>query len=767
MCLPQDLEHIIIMSSRQLRKLQQQKELEEAARRAEIEAPAEEESEEEPLRPPPKLNTSLFANLAVLDDGEDEEDEEKEVESDHEAVNEPDPTPPPKASKSKKKKKKSKNKAEDKTAEIKREALDEIDAALRDLKLQGPSVESQHGFETSIDPQFVKICELVRIQTQHLKVANEMRNLFGRAALENHDDAGGPIGRGARRQPRGQRQQVDLETALKGHHAPGKGLSEITLRRNTFIQGKDEWPRGTTGGLTMEIVEDSRQIDGTVEFRYVHDKAYQTMQQTFYGLVEIGEPQNLIGFLTKNRKVPYYHQVYLVSNRFPAYHISTLLQVSKIAKDQTDHALSSDLLERALFTFGRASLSLFNTLLAQGKARLDFNRPENRELWLAGYHYIKSLVMKGTYRTAFEWAKLLLSLDPEDDPYCMRLMLHHLAIRAHEFKWLLDLGALTSQQEELPEDKRIVKAAPYSIYHNTPSLGLAALQLKESVKARELLSQSMKRFPWLFVRLFSELNMDPPPSIWGNQTRTDAEDLFTSLYVQQTKDLWNTTEGTAILMEIAHTIHKVHTDLIPVVGNKEMDLDIVRFIYLDNTPALMALVPSHLLHRGNNSDSDPIPPDSSTYSYHIQGLNERDGLQGLDPGFEDPMAALGRLLFRRRMDDGEESDGDHELEDIIRNGIGGLGIDSDGEDDVQDGTQPPSMANRFYNYFFANRNSSPVEGGEEATEDEHTDTDETPDLVPTEHRNRQVEETSEERSHLHQPTDVEDEATDNEMPPLV
>lgn len=130
-----------------------------------------------------------------------------------------------------------------------------------------------------------------------------MRNLFGRAALDNHDDAGGPIGRGARRQQqRGQRQQVDLETALKGHHAPGKGLPEITLRRNIFIQGKDDWPKGTTGGLTMEIVEDSRQIDGTVEFRFVHDKAYQATQNTFLTLVDIGEPQNLIGFLTQNRK---------------------------------------------------------------------------------------------------------------------------------------------------------------------------------------------------------------------------------------------------------------------------------------------------------------------------------------------------------------------------------------------------------------------------------------------------------------------------------
>jgi hypothetical protein len=146
------------------------------------------------------------------------------------------------------------------------------------------------------------VCKLLGINSQHLKVANEMRNLFGRTAVENHDDAGGPVGRGARRrQQRGQNQQVDLETALKGHHAPGKGLSELTLRRNNFIQGKEDWPKGTTGGLTMALAE-GKSEDGTMEFKYVHDQSYQTLQQTFQGSVEMGDPQNLIGLLVRNRK---------------------------------------------------------------------------------------------------------------------------------------------------------------------------------------------------------------------------------------------------------------------------------------------------------------------------------------------------------------------------------------------------------------------------------------------------------------------------------
>lgn len=303
------------MSSRQLRKLQQQKELEEAARRAEEEAQAEESEEESPPTPP-KSKASLFANLAALED----EQQDEETHSDVEPLSEPEEVPKPasrslhcstgesdaycdiaKAKKSKKRKKKANNKGKDKPAE-KEDASDDIDAALRELSLQNPKTEGWHDSEPTFDPQYEKICELVRIQTQHLKVANEMRTLFGKAALENHDDAGGPVGRGGRRPgPRGQPQQVDLETALKGQHLPGKGLPEVTLRRNLLIQGKDDWPKGTTGGLTMEIVDDLRQHDGTIEFRFVHDKTYQAVQQHFQGDVEIGDPQRLIVLLTQNR----------------------------------------------------------------------------------------------------------------------------------------------------------------------------------------------------------------------------------------------------------------------------------------------------------------------------------------------------------------------------------------------------------------------------------------------------------------------------------
>ncbi|TGO63849.1 hypothetical protein BCON_0010g00140 [Botryotinia convoluta] len=732
------------MSSRQLRRLQQQRELEQQAKlQAQEEEGEEEESDEEPQ--PSQSKPSLFANFAALEDLEDD-DESKGVDEEEEELSEPTPVVTAKKPKKSKKKKKAKNagKGKDsaKAAEAKpKNDLDDIDQALKELNLKKPNATNMTS-SIEVDEEYERVCFLLGINTQHLKVANEMRSLFGRAATEPNEDPGGPTGRGARR--RQHNQEMDLETVLKGRHQPGKGLPELTLRRNLFIQGKDEWPKSSSGGLTMEVVENQDVVDGTIEYRFVHDQSYQSVQETFQGLVEMGDPQNLIRFIV----------------RYP-YNISLLLQVSKIAKNQGDHSLASDLVERALFTFGRISLSSFGTKLAKGKARLDFSRPENRELWLAGYHYIKSLIMKGTYRTAFEWAKLLLSLDPETDPYCMRWMIHHLALRAHEFQWLLDFAA----SRNIPEWANTINYAK-------PSFALAAQQLKDAVKCRSLLSESMQQVPWLFCRLFQELNLDAPPSIWGTQPPTASDTFFTQLYVLQTKDLWNTTESTALLMEIAHTIDKPDLSETPLLLDlRELNLNVVRFVYLENQPDLMSLVPSNLLHRSNNSDSDPLPPYSNTISYPSQRRTLGNEHEPVEDRFNDPLAALARLMpgfpgleaFRGRGVGGDDIDGGDELEneaealERLRNFAEGLPegeLEGDAEEGSEEQPRGPSLsaASRILQYLGFWRTPENFDDNSESEED---DNDSIPALNHPEGQDGD-----------HRQPRVEDADDDEEMPSL-
>lgn len=290
------------MSSRQLRKLQQQRELENLSKQ---QTEHESESEEE-LPAPTKVKPSLFANLATLDDQDDDDEEE---DSPDDAVVEtpvpktPIPAPTKPAKKSKKAKKKAK-KAKTKDVDTKVEDGDDIDAALEKLALENNTRQNGQNDTPPVDPAYERVCQLLGINSNHLKVGTEMRNLFGKGVMDNHDDAGGAVPRRARRQQA--QQQVDLETALKGRHAPGKGLPELTLRRNIFIAGKDDWPRAA-GTLKWEVVEDDgfsgrdpakREVYG----RFVHDQAYQNLQQNFHAFVEMGDPQNLIGLLQRNRE---------------------------------------------------------------------------------------------------------------------------------------------------------------------------------------------------------------------------------------------------------------------------------------------------------------------------------------------------------------------------------------------------------------------------------------------------------------------------------
>ncbi|KAI0508285.1 transcriptional repressor TCF25-domain-containing protein [Xylaria bambusicola] len=618
------------MSSRQLRKLQRQRELEQLQAPSPANKSEDESEDDAPVQRTKRAAFSAFAALGGQDNNNDEDEDNDDRKSEStEAPSHPaeSATFAAPSSKSKKKKKKGKkSKAATKSSEQQHTPIsagDEIDEALRELNLSNKKSSASAGSQTDRTRSiaYERICELLRINTHHLKVVNEMRNLFGRDAIaaamneENEE-------RTRTQRTRHMQQQVDLETFLKGQ--PGKTLPEVTLRRNPFLPGKDTWPRASTGGLIMEQIKDTastdKSIPGTVEFAFAHLPGYNSLEQQFFQLVQMLDPMQLVHFL-------YGHP----------YHISTLIQVSKVAKQDQNSALSADLCERALFTFGRVALSGFRQKMEEGKARLDFRRPENRQFWLAGYHYLKNLAMKGTYRTALEWAKLLFSMDL-NDPYGMIHFIHPMAIRAHESKWFIDFC-----------DSEILDNFDTAQDYVRQTLVLARLQQKDTAGAKALLIEGMERLPWLYSSLYKALNLDVPKAIWGMQPRDGHEELFVELYIYQTKSLWDNAQATGLLKEAAHEAKKPNFQTFgfpPVAGR-----NVARFVYLDNTPSLMGHVPGGLLSTTPNWEFDPIPPpkDENIFSYKSQQRpweSNQDGLRGFD--IPQDVLALRQLLNQVR-----------------------------------------------------------------------------------------------------------------------
>lgn len=301
--------------------------------------------------------------------------------------------------------------------------------------------------------------------------------------------------------------------------------------------------------------------------------------------------------------------------------------------------------------------STFASNLSQGKARLDFRRPENREFWLAVWRYIATLEIRATWRTAFEWAKLLLSMAPEDDPYCIRLLIDQLALRGREPQALVDIAASDHLQ-------RAWKIPPNLAY----SVALAHARLKKPEEARKSLRLAIKEYPWIAARICKELEISPiPKSIWGKEPLGDHQELLCQLYVPRAKDLWNTTEATSLLVEVCYSFEE------PIDGPETPywladinEVDLARHVILSDDRSLLSLLDPRIKAK-YTSTSDPLPPDDNINSYSISAGGH--GAQNVGGNQAQLLAELERLRqYFSTIDLGEQMniEGDLTEDELLR-----------------------------------------------------------------------------------------------------
>ncbi|MCJ1244488.1 hypothetical protein MMC30_001686 [Trapelia coarctata] len=483
--------------------------------------------------------------------------------------------------------------------------LDEIDLALLSLKGNNPESNSQNDGDHKPSKELLRLYTLLATNAKSLSSLNEMKKLFGNVVIEEENQEPGPApGRRRNRLPNA----ADLGGMLAARNSPasrGKGLAGLALRRNVFMAGKESWPKATSGGLSMEVVE--KPWDMTIEYGWVHNRSYQDVQRQFYTCVNSLDPERVVQLLQYN-----------------PYHISTLLVVSDISEQQGDHTLSGELLERALFSFGRSVHSTFPASIAEGKARMDFRLSENREFWMLAWRYINHLGQRGTWRTAYEWAKLLLSLDPEGDPYCLRLILDQLALRGGQSENFVEMASLLDSLFSWGRDSPNIQI----------SLGLAQYRLKRAELCRTVLRSAVKKFPWVFLRLFQELNIQSTPkAIWGNLPQSDHDKLEMEAYVTRAKDLWNTPESISLLVEVAESVEDVvllKGPDVPISRNE------ARHIMLSGIPSLISLLPREYTTAPSLS-IDVLPPFNSYNTYEFTDSDVEDS--GDDEDAPEPRPA--------------------------------------------------------------------------------------------------------------------------------
>ncbi|KAL5488434.1 hypothetical protein ACEPAI_6552 [Sanghuangporus weigelae] len=597
-----------------------------------VEAPSEpEESEDtETDLPASRSKATGFAALAQTEAiGGDEEVEEQETQQ--------------KAKKKNKKKKKKdavrsvasasstpqsqtpggkKTKAKSK---VKDDIDDDLDKALAELSVKYPDLQhatrmsnsSKGGTRDFVEEQNA----LLAVSLAHLDSEAEMRKFFGSKVIS--------ASKAQERQPRG------AKAALKGLK------SNLTKPQPTW------WSASQREGLSVRTLSENELNDKASRSNIaVHEKSerwwtveyskrYRNVTKAFISAVMSGDPERLYRILSK---LPW--------------HADTLLQISEVYRHREEHSSAVDFLNRALFTYERSFIGAF--AFTAGSNRLDFDHVENRPFYLALSRMVVDLQRRGCSRTAFEFARLLLALDPYTDPHGSLLFLDFLAIRSGMHEWLLslwDLHDAEAKKEVDPGDtwsRFNVTVLPGWSYARALALWSVEDSKKEDHEASTVaLKDAILNFPAVVPLLADKIDVHLPGDLRGHpdfRVHVDASSLsrheslvhlLSHLYAYRSSSLWKVPEKSMWLKETAlsilQTYHPKKSNdsmrgrFLNLFGTESSDLvrsDLARSIYrhigaladANTTRRLTAFFPREILNAPSLS-CDPLPPLTAVSRY--------------------------------------------------------------------------------------------------------------------------------------------------------
>ncbi|KAF7979523.1 hypothetical protein HWV62_42100 [Athelia sp. TMB] len=289
--------------------------------------------------------------------------------------------------------------------------MDDLDQALAELAVTYPYLQQAASVPAqSSSSGATQLAALLAAVPAHLDADAEMRKFFGSKVISAAKSSSSSPGKG--RQVGAQKSML---TRPQASWWAAKAREGLTLRAYDPEEVADKAERmgwGQKGGQAGEKW-------WTVEY----SKRYKGVTLGFIQAVNAGDPEVFWRIL---EKLPW--------------HADTLMQLSEVYRHREEYTPAVDYTERALFAYERSFVGAFT--FTGGTNRLDFDRVENRPFFLALHRQITDLQRRGCYRTAFEFARLLLSLDPWSDPHGAACHLDFLAIKSGMGGWLLEMWDL-------------------------------------------------------------------------------------------------------------------------------------------------------------------------------------------------------------------------------------------------------------------------------------------------------------------------------------
>ncbi|XP_070537301.1 ribosome quality control complex subunit TCF25-like [Ptychodera flava] len=473
---------------------------------------ADEEIEVTPARN--KSRTSANPFLALGEDNDDLMDQD-EVENEKSRISEEEEEEKPakveERTGAKKKRRKKKKKSKD-TAVISEQANheDDIDASIREVNELLGELPKTDINNVSIDSLVTMDTKaLLGVEHRQLNPDNEMRRIFGS-------------------------QIVRSDTRRRGH-------GSRQHRSTWLVTPKSTWPPIGKTGLTMKHLSTK---SGHEYFSFEHSKDYQQVQFKFLDAVESLNPNNIVSIL----------------NMHP-YHIDSLIQLSEVCKMSEDLQMAAELTERALFSFECSFHVLFN--LTQSNCRLEYRRQENRAFFLALFKHLVFVGQRGCYRTALEYCKLLLSLEPDNDPLCVILMIDFYALRSQQYQFLIRL------YNEWENHRNLSQLPNFAF-----SVALAYFHMKRDddddhlATANSMIQNALLMFPSMLLPLLDKCSVQPDKKVTNHQFFGRAQhnqpvglQQLVGLYIGRSSSVWKEPEViTWLISNVTEVLQRVDNE---------------------------------------------------------------------------------------------------------------------------------------------------------------------------------------------------------------
>ncbi|KAL5966213.1 Transcription factor 25 [Taenia solium] len=220
--------------------------------------------------------------------------------------------------------------------------------------------------------------------------------------------------------------QAELQRKF-GSSLTAGARTRCSLPFGQLVRPKASWPLMVNHGLEMKT---STGADGRSMFAFTHSKEYSKQQKAFYALQDMMDPNTLSMVLSK-----------------APYHVDTLLHLSDYLMHQDQSEVAVDMMERALYACQSAFHLTFN--FATASCRMDYRVQENRSFFVAIFRYLSYVASRSCYRAALEYSKVLLLLDPDNDPLAIILAIDFLAISTEEYEFLIDFYDIWNPKRNL------------------------------------------------------------------------------------------------------------------------------------------------------------------------------------------------------------------------------------------------------------------------------------------------------------------------------